>query len=101
MSQGPYGLASNREGGHVEEFQLIRACHRQISHVVGLVEQDAGLLPRLLLIPPVGEFRGYARVGIGPGLLVSEQSDNIAARAGRRPDQALERVPWLHGFSPP
>ena len=50
-----------------EQFQGVRSFHRQIGHVVGLVEEHAGLLPRLRLVPPVGEFRRHAGIDVGPG----------------------------------
>jgi hypothetical protein len=45
--------------------------------VIRLVEQDAGLLPRTLLISPVGVFGRDYRIHVRTGLRVPQQSYRI------------------------
>ena len=74
----------DREVGHAvdagvgDQLDRVRAAHEQVEHVVGLVEEHGGLLPGLLLPPPVGELRGDHRVDVGAELGVAQQADGVA-----------------------
>ena len=74
----------HREVGHAvdagvgDQLDRVRAAHEQVEHVVGLVEEHGGLLPGLLLPPPVGELRGDHRVDVGAELGVAQQADGVA-----------------------
>ena len=61
-----------------DQLDRVRSAHEQVEHVVRLVEEHGGLLPRLLLPPPVGELRGDHRVDVGAELGVAQQSDGVA-----------------------
>ena len=51
-----------------QQFQGIRALYVHVCHVLGLVEKHTGLLPRTLLISPIGKFTRHHRVYIRPCL---------------------------------
>ena len=61
-----------------DQLDRVRAAHEQVEHVVGLVEEHGGLLPCLLLPPPVGELRRDHRVDVGAELGVAQQADGVA-----------------------
>ena len=81
--------AVDREVG--EQPQGVRPFHRQIVHVVRLVEEDARLLPGLLLVAPVRVLGRHPRKHVGPGRVVAQQLD----RALGRVEQVLE-TPITH-----
>ena len=56
-----------------EQFGRVGSFHQDIRHVVALVEQHAGLLPRALLVSPIGIFRRHSGVGVRTGLLIAQQ----------------------------
>ncbi len=63
-----------------QQLQGARAFHQQVGHMVGLVEQNAGLLPGDLLVTPVGVFGRNARIGVGAGLLVTQKLGDVLFR---------------------
>ena len=78
-----------------EQLQRIRSFDREIGHVIGLVEQHAGVLPGLLLVAPVGVFGRHARIDVRSGLLIAQQLDRILhGVAARLPDS------WQPSTSP-
>ena len=63
-----------------EQRRRVRPLHRQIVHVVRLVEEDAGLLPRPLLVPPVRVLGRHPRKHVGAGRVVAQQLDRALGR---------------------
>ncbi len=62
----------------VEQLEGVGPFDQQVGHMIGLVEQDAGLLPGPLLVTPVGEFRRHAGIDVWSGRLVAQQVDYSA-----------------------
>ena len=77
-----------------EQLHGVRSFNSQVGHVVRLVEEHAGLLPRLHLVPPVGVFGRYAGIHVRSRLLISQQRDRVACRL----DDVLE-TPLAHSLS--
>jgi len=63
-----------------EELQGVGTLQRQVGHVIRLIEQHAGLLPRLRLVSPVGEFRRDAGIEVRSSLQIAKQRDRVARR---------------------
>ncbi len=61
-----------------DELQCILALDVHVRHVIGLVEEHAGLLPCTLLVAPVRVLGRNDRVHVGTGLGVAQQIDGIA-----------------------
>ena len=76
-------------------FTRVGAFDRQIGHVVRLVEEHAGPLPRLLLVAPVRELRRHSGIHVRARLRVPQQLD----RALRGREHVLE-TPMAH-LQPP
>jgi len=57
-----------------EQPECVRTFDIEICHMKRLFEEDAGLPPGTLLIPPVGEL-GSSRKGIGTYLRVTQHFD--------------------------
>lgn len=55
----------------------VRTLNRQISHVVGLVEQRACLSPGKLLVSPIGELAGDCGIDVWSDLRVPRQLHRI------------------------
>ena len=77
-----------------EQLERVRALHREVGHVVRLVEEHAGLLPGRLLVPPVRELGRDPRVDVRAGLRVAQQLD----RALDRGEQVF-KAPMTHRSS--
>src|SRR5258708_38411307 len=67
-----------------QKLERVRPFHHQFGHVVGLVEQYAALLPRALLIAPIGVFRRYARIGVWTRLLIAQELGGVADAVQQR-----------------
>ena len=65
---------------HLEHLHRVRALNRQIVHVERLVEEDAGRLPRPLLVAPVRELRRHTGIDVRPRLCIAEQLDRVLCR---------------------
>jgi hypothetical protein len=74
-----------------EQPERVRALHGQVVHVVREVEEDAGLLPRSLLVAPVREFRRHAGIHVRARLRVAKQ---LHRASGRR--QHVFEAPRTH-----
>ncbi len=61
-----------------KQLESVRTFDEQIHHVVGLVEQNAGVAPGALLVAPVGEFGGDHRIDVGADLRIAQHVDGIA-----------------------
>jgi hypothetical protein len=57
------GEAIDGEARH--ELRRIGSSHRDLGHVMRLIEQHRRMAPCALLVPPVGELARYDRVHIG------------------------------------
>ena len=68
----------------VQKSECVRSFDHQLRHVVRLIEQNAGLLPRALLVAPVRVFGGDARIRVGPRLLIAQELNDIADAAEQR-----------------
>src|SRR5258708_19792158 len=55
-----------------QQLEGVRARHVHVGHVVGLVEQHGGLLPRALLVPPVGVFGLLHRIRVRTPLRITQ-----------------------------
>ena len=84
------------DGEPGEQLQRVRAVDGQVVHVERLVEEDAGRLPRPLLVAPVGELRRHAREDVGAGLRVAQQLDGALGR----PRADLRDSWWLTSVLP-
>ena len=61
-----------------DQFQGIGAFDRLLHHVVGLVEKNAALAPRALLVAPVRVFGGDHRIDIRSYPRIPQQWYRIA-----------------------
>ena len=61
-----------------EQLEGVGPLDEQIHHVVGLIEEHAGLPPGLLLVAPVGEFGRDHRIDVGSDLRIAQHRDWIA-----------------------
>src|SRR5690606_38112883 len=77
------------------ELQRVRTFNSEIGHVIGLVEEHAGVLPGPLFVAPVGEFCRNAGINVWSRLLVAKKMDRVAAFA----QHVLERSDCHHNSS--
>jgi hypothetical protein len=61
-----------------EQLQRVGALHVLLDHVVRLVEEHRALLPRRLLVAPVGELGRHDRVDVRADLRIAQHVDGIA-----------------------
>ena len=66
-----------------KQLERVRALDEQIDHVVGLVEQHAGLAPGALLVAPVGELGRDHRIDVGADLRIAHHLDDVAGGLDR------------------
>src|SRR5262249_36533599 len=78
-----------------EQLEGIASAHVEIDHMVGLVEQDAGLGPCALLIPPIRELGSDHGIHVGADLRVTHHLYCIAGSFKR-----LLQIPVDHRLLP-
>ncbi len=71
------------DGKAGEQFERVRSLDEQIHHVVGLVEQHAGLPPGFLFVAPIGEFRRDDGIDVGADLRIVQHRHWIAGSLQR------------------
>ena len=85
-----------------EQGRRVRPFHRQIVHVVRLVEEDARLLPRALLVPPVRVLGRHPGKTLAPDGLLRNSSTGLRLASSRscrlRSPTSILRSP---GLDPP
>jgi hypothetical protein len=64
-----------------EHLHRVRAFDVLLDHVVRLVVEHRGLLPRKLLVAPVGELARHHRVDVSADLRIAQHGDGVAGGA--------------------
>lgn len=60
-----------------QELEGVGPFQDEVHHVIGKIEEDAGLLPRLLFVSPVAEFGRNSGVDIGSDLGVTQHLHDV------------------------
>ena len=71
------------DAGRRHQLDRVRAFDPHVGHVVRLIEQHARLLPRALLIPPIGKLGRNHRIHVRTQLRISQHLHRIAGGVDR------------------